>query len=252
MEDDAEFSGLEFIQRTSGAAWMHPRVAIKAAAWCRESFVDLIIDAVSQHYAHSPAEESSVNTRPLQNDLSVTRVTVNHVNLRQCTDMDDMGVPLEFLAPNAFYIIVIGMDEDGNIVFKWGVTEDLKSRIRTHRNTYGNVIVRLAVSVGDYAPKRIEDSVKDFLQTLRVGIQLGDKFGRETFVTSEADQMDVLVRIQNHIETKFGHMCQVSSLDGVTTRKSGETMEQKIRLLEAEAEVLRLELQVSRLKVQPC
>ncbi len=119
----------------------------------------------------------------------------------------DLGVPSGVRSPNCVYCILIGHDPDLNkLVFKFGLAENFNTRMSDHRKTYMHSIVVFVVSLGEYAVKPVEDTIKYFekVKNRIVYVTTKDSTGREYFACTRKDMESVILGILEEVKNHHG------------------------------------------------
>ena len=135
------------------------------------------------------------------------------MQLRAADGFPDLGVPSAFLSPNCVYCISLGYNEETKKnVFKFGLTENFNSRIAAHRSTFPHCAVVFVISLGEYAVKPAEDTIKYFDQVRSrvVEVTVDDANRCECFscFPEEVDDvMDgIIAEVKRHHGSKIGHV----------------------------------------------
>ena len=135
------------------------------------------------------------------------RTIISAEKLVRVEGVRDLGVPSGVRSPNCVYCILIGLDPELNkLVFKFGLCENFDTRMTTHRKTYPHTIIVFVVSLGDYAVKPAEDTIKYFekVKTRIVGVTTKDSTGREYFACLREDMDSVMRGIIEEIQSHHG------------------------------------------------
>lgn len=151
--------------------------------------------------------------------------------------LGDWAIPVHFLPPVTFYVIQVGTKEVGVSIFKWGITDDWKERLKLHRTKYENVITRILISVGQTNARRIEDNVKAMLGRRRIILSIkSHPHGLESFKVNSNEGVAILHGIRLHVETRFHDICRYSWMDGKVHYDRDDLDSKKNKLLEVEQE----------------
>ena len=168
----------------------------------------------------------------------------------------DLGVPSGVRSPNCVYCILIGLDTDLNkLVFKFGLCENFNTRMSTHRKTYPHSVVVFVVSLGEYAVRPVEDTIKYFekVKTRIVNVATKDSVGREYFACLQEDMdsvmLGILDEIKNHHGEKVNNVYYKSPKEKITTEEM-EIEKEKTKQAEAAVKKAELELEILKLKLQ--
>ena len=122
-------------------------------------------------------------------------------------DGEDLGVPAAFLPPNCVYDICVGYDPVSNkAIHKFGLTEDVNERMKAHRRTYKHMKIVFIISLGEYAVRPAEDTIKYFNQVRSriVEVSVADSSQRECFACDVSDTDAVIGGIMDEIKRHHG------------------------------------------------
>ena len=148
----------------------------------------------------------------------VERSIVSVERLRETEDLFDLGVSTSFLPPNCVYVINVGCDAYGNDVNKFGMTEDVNERMKAHRSEYKYMKIVFIISLGEYAARPAEDTIKYFslVRERIIEVSVSDKKHRECFTTTRADRDIVTDGIMDMVKRHHGPKILTVSYKGRT------------------------------------
>jgi hypothetical protein len=162
---------------------------------------------------HLGADLNLINKikRNVTNDSLITFLNkendmILYDKLKNVENIRDLGIPNGTKSPNCVYCIMIGFYEDLNkLVFKFGLCENFTNRITIHRKTFPHSKVIFIISLGEYAVKPVEDTIKNFekIKNKIVNVSTKNSIGHEHFACIFEDMDEVINDILEEI--KFHH-----------------------------------------------
>jgi hypothetical protein len=159
---------IDLVQSTrghTGKTMIHPRVAIKLAAWCSPAFEVQVTDLVLRYtQGLVTTEESNEVAKAIEeqqiimiSDRIVTRaesrlapIDVWSVDsLEPCDFFRDIGVPALTRAPSVVYLLCVGK-RGSRLYFKFGLSDEFKRRSSNHDGTFvhNHVVFTVVCTVG--------------------------------------------------------------------------------------------------------
>ena len=146
-------------------------------------------------------------------------------------DLPDFGVTTQFRAHNCVYAICAGrvraMDR---AILKYGMTENIEERMRAHRKTYPKMKCLFVISLGEYAAKPAEDSLKHSIgvRARAVEVNIGGTNQRECLACDMADVPSVTEGMMDEVKRHHGakivgvqYKGNVEMHEGVVSKCSG-------------------------------
>lgn len=197
----------EFIHSKQGGSdqgtWIHPDLAIELAAWCSVKLKAQVILLTKRFMrGEVTTEESKATAECIARAIQPVTcedalVPFNRDSVMTSKDLkmppqDDRYnvVPLVAHAPNAVYIICLGISLDGtHEVGMFGLTQDSRVRVGQQTLSFPHCKVTCIITCGRYNPKPIEDALKAFFTSRKVavlnhkGVQSRECFGEFTKAT---------------------------------------------------------------------
>ena len=122
--------------------------------------------------------------------------------------IQDIGVPSGVRPPNCVYCILIGSDPTmQKYVFKFGLTDNFHRRMTEHQKTYPQSIVIFVVSLGEYAVKPAEDTIKYFekIKNNIIHVDIKKSIGHEHFACLKDDMDLVMEGLIDEIRIQHGN-----------------------------------------------
>ena len=96
-------------------------------------------------------------------EIKTKTIIISAEKLVKVKGIKDLGIPQDVRSPNCVYLILIGFDTElQKLIFKFGIAENFNLRMIEHRKTYLHCMVIFVVSLGEYAVKPAEDTIKYF------------------------------------------------------------------------------------------
>ena len=157
--------------------------------------------------------------------------------LEEEIDVADISVPSLVIAPNCLYAIRIGYYRASKkTILKFGMTDDINERMKAHRKTFKHMKGVFIISLGEYATKPAEDTIKYFskVRSRMVEVSVGDTNQRECFACDSVDVDTVIESVMDEIKRHHGPkimaVCYKGKNEtyvqgGVVSKCSGSTLE---------------------------
>ena len=140
-------------------------------------------------------------------EIKTKTIIISAEKLVKVKGIKDLGIPQDVRSPNCVYLILIGFDTElQKLIFKFGIAENFNLRMIEHRKTYLHCMVIFVVSLGEYAVKPAEDTIKYFekVKTRIVNVITKYSKGHEYFACIPEDMNSVIKDILEEIKYHHG------------------------------------------------
>ena len=154
------------------------------------------------------------------------------------------------------YLLCVGYDPiTGNYIFKFGMTDDYKRRVKDHKNEFRHAIEIFVISFGMYAQRNVEGAIKSFSEvasrrievSVLVKNQNGDmieKTHNEFFMCTRGEYHMLPEAIFNNICAKYSDMIESkhfhansSPIDNTGIGRQIELAKEQAKIAEANVKI---------------